>query len=159
MRFLGNIEAKADAKGRVFLPATFRKLLNATGEESLVLRKDVFQPCLVLYPQSVWDGMLDNLRMRLNRWSRNDQKVYRQFVADVEIITPDSNGRILIPKRYMKLADIGQQIKFVGMDDCIEIWNNDSQEMFMNPEEFGKALERLMTDFPENDTVNVNLQK
>ncbi len=159
MRFLGNIEAKADAKGRVFLPATFRKLLNATGEESLVLRKDVFQPCLVLYPQSVWDEMLDNLRMRLNRWSRNDQKVYRQFVADVEIIIPDSNGRILIPKRYMKLADIGQQIKFVGMDDCIEIWNNDSQEMFMNPEEFGKALERLMTDFPENDTVKVNLQK
>lgn len=25
MRFLGNIEAKADAKGRAFLPATFRK--------------------------------------------------------------------------------------------------------------------------------------
>ena len=43
MRFLGNIEAKIDAKGRVFLPATFRKVLQAAGEESLVLRKDVFQ--------------------------------------------------------------------------------------------------------------------
>ena len=27
MRFLGNIEAKTDAKGRVFLPAQFRKIL------------------------------------------------------------------------------------------------------------------------------------
>ena len=44
MRFLGNIEAKIDAKGRVFLPATFRKVLQAGGEENLVLRKDVFQP-------------------------------------------------------------------------------------------------------------------
>ena len=48
MRFLGNIEAKIDAKGRAFLPATFRKVLQTEKEERLVLRKDVFQPCLVL---------------------------------------------------------------------------------------------------------------
>ena len=51
MRFLGNIEAKTDAKGRAFLPAVFRKVLNASGEESLVLRKDIFEPCLVLSPR------------------------------------------------------------------------------------------------------------
>ena len=44
VRFLGNIEAKADAKGRVFLPAVFRKVLQASGEEHLIMRKDVFQP-------------------------------------------------------------------------------------------------------------------
>ena len=38
MRFLGNIEAKTDAKGRVFLPSVFRKVLQVSGEESLVLR-------------------------------------------------------------------------------------------------------------------------
>ena len=37
MRFLGHIEAKADTKGRVFLPAAFRKVLQASGEESLVM--------------------------------------------------------------------------------------------------------------------------
>ena len=40
MRFLGNIEAKIDAKGRAFLPASFRKVLQAEKEERLVLRKD-----------------------------------------------------------------------------------------------------------------------
>ena len=39
IQFLGNIEAKADAKGRVFIPATFRKQLQAASEERLVLRK------------------------------------------------------------------------------------------------------------------------
>ena len=51
IQFLGNIEAKADAKGRVFIPATFRKQLQAASEERLVLRKDVYQDCLVLYPE------------------------------------------------------------------------------------------------------------
>lgn len=54
IRFLGNIEAKTDTKGRVFIPAGFRKQLQAASEERLVLRKDVFQDCLILYPESVW---------------------------------------------------------------------------------------------------------
>lgn len=53
MRFLGTIDSKTDAKGRVFLLASFRKVLSTAGAERLVLRKDIFQPCLVLYPESV----------------------------------------------------------------------------------------------------------
>ena len=48
MRFLGSIEAKTDAKGRAFLPAAFRKVLQAAGEERLVMRKHIHQLCLVL---------------------------------------------------------------------------------------------------------------
>ena len=40
IRFLGNIEVRADAKGRVFIPATFRKQLQAASEERLIMRKD-----------------------------------------------------------------------------------------------------------------------
>ena len=64
MRFLGNIEAKVDMKGRVFLPSVFRKVLQASGEEKLVLRKDVHQSCLVLYPESVWNERMDALRQQ-----------------------------------------------------------------------------------------------
>ena len=145
MRFLGNIEAKTDAKGRAFLPAVFRKVLNASGEESLVLRKDIFEPCLVLYPESVWNERMDALRKRLSRWSRRDQMIYRQYVTDVEMITLDGNGRFLIPKRYLKMANIDQQIRFTGMDDCIEIWTNgENNEPFMSAEEFSKAMEETM---------------
>ena len=145
MRFLGNIEAKTDAKGRAFLPAVFRKVLNASSEESLGLRKDIFEPCLVLYPESVWNERMDALRKRLSRWSRRDQMIYRQYVADVEMITLDGNGRFLIPKRYLKMANIYQQIRFTGMDDCIEIWaNGENNGPFMSAEEFSKAMEETM---------------
>lgn len=146
MRFLGNIEAKTDAKGRAFLPAVFRKVLQASGEERLVMRKDVFQTCLVLYPESVWNVQMDELRNKLSSWNKREQQIFRMFVSDVEILSLDGNGRFLIPKRYMKMADIDQNIKFVGVDNTIEIWSNDRSEPFMEPEEFSSALEEIMNN-------------
>ena len=158
MRFLGNIEAKMDAKGRAFLPAVFRKMLQAggsgTADVRLVLRKDVFQPCLVLYPESVWNEQMDALRQRLNRWNKQHQQVFRQFVSEVELLTLDGNGRFLVPKRYLRMADIDQDVKFVGMGDTIEIWSCQQAEQHqMNPEEFGEALEELMA--VEEEAANI----
>ena len=145
MRFLGNIEAKTDTKGRAFLPAAFRKVLQMNSEERLVLRKDVFQSCLVLYPESVWNEQMDQMRARLNRWNRQHQQVFRQFVSEVELLTLDGNGRFLIPKRYQRMAEIEQDIKFVGMGDTIEIWSNKkAEEQQMKPDDFEVALEELM---------------
>jgi len=109
------------------------------------LRKDVFQPCLVLYPESVWNEQMDLMRSRLNRWNRKQQQVFRQFVSEVELLTLDGNGRFLIPKRYQRMAEIEQDIKFVGMGDTIEIWSNrKADEQQMAPEDFEAALEELM---------------
>lgn len=145
MRFLGNIEAKVDAKGRVFFPAAFRKVLGASGCESLVMRKDVFQQCLVIYPEAVWNDEMDALRRRLNRWNREHQQIYRQFVSDVEVLTLDGSGRLLIPRRYLKMASIDQDVRFIGMGDTVEIWSGAACEHpFMEAGQFGKALEQIM---------------
>ena len=145
MLFLGNSEAKIDAKGRVFLPSTFRKQLQTATEECLIMRKDTYQSCLVLYPESVWNEQMNDLRSRLNRWNAKHQMLFRQFVADVEIVTLDNNGRFLIPKRYLKLANISQDVRLIGMDDTIEIWPKEALEQpFMDIELFGKELEDIM---------------
>lgn len=145
MRFLGNIEAKTDAKGRVFLPSTFRKILQVSGEASLVLRKDVFQQCLVLYPQSVWDAQLDELRLRLNKWNPEHQQILRQFVYDAETVALDGNGRMLIPKRFLEIAHISSGVRFIGMDDTIEIWTTDSDMPLMSSQDFGEKITKIMT--------------
>lgn len=145
MRFLGNIEAKTDAKGRVFLPAVFRKQLQAASEERLVLRKDVHQQCLVLYPESVWFATQEELRQRLNKWNARHQMIFRQFVSDAEVVVPDGNGRILLPKRYLQMAGIADEVRFIGMDDAIEIWAKERTEQpFMAPDEFSQALDELL---------------
>ena len=145
IRFLGNIEAKADAKGRLFIPAQFRKQLQITSEEKLIMRKDVFQDCLILYPESIWNEDLNELRSKLNKWNATHQLIFRQFVSDVEIIIPDGNGRILIPKRYLQLCRIQNDVRFIGVDNKIEIWAKEKAEQsFMSPEAFSNAMEEIM---------------
>ena len=137
--------AKTDAKGRAFLPAVFRKVLQASGEENLVLRKDVFQSCLVLYPESVWNERLDMLKSQLRQWKPVHQQMFRQFVSEAEVVTLDGNGRFLISKRLQRVAGISQDIQFIGMDDTIEIWSPDDLQKTLRPEdEFGKQFENIM---------------
>ena len=145
MRFLGNIEAKTDTKGRAFLPAVFRKVLQASSEENLVLRKDVFQKCLVIYPESVWNERLDQLKQQLHPWKQAHQQMFRQFVSEAEVVTLDGNGRFLISKRLQKIAEIDQDIQFIGMDDTIEIWSPTNLEKTLKTdEEFGTEFEYIM---------------
>ena len=145
MRFVGTIEAKTDAKGRAFLPATFRKELQAAGKLTMMLRKDIFEPCLVLYPESVWNERVDTLSRRLSIWNRAHQRIMRQFMSDVEEVSLDANGRFLIPKRYLEMAGINTDIKFIGTGATIEIWSGENtQEPFLSPDEFGQALEDVM---------------
>ena len=117
-----------------------------------MLRKDVFQRCLVLYPESVWFETQNQLRQRLNKWSAREQAIFRQFVSDAEIMVPDGNGRILLPKRYLQMADIKSEVRFIGMDNTIEIWAKEvADQPFMSPEEFGAALEEALCDSKNAD--------
>ena len=146
LQFLGNIEARADAKGRIFVPAVFRKRLQGADEEFLVLRKDIFQDCLVLYPGTVWENEIETLRVRLNKWNKEQQQVFRQFVLDAERLEMDASGRILIPKRYMTLVGIESDVRFLGVDNTIEIWAKERLEKpLVDPDEFSERLQELMS--------------
>ena len=145
MRFLGNIEAKTDVKGRVFLPSVFRKVLQASGEELLVLRKDIYQKCLVLYPESVWNEKVDLLKAQLKPWKPSHQQMLRQFISEAEAISLDGNGRFLISKRLQKAAEIDQDVQFIGMDNTIEIWSPQHlKQILKSDEDFGKEFEDIM---------------
>ena len=144
MRFIGTVDAKVDQKGRVFVPALFRRSLRGEEAERLIMRKDIFENCLVIYPESVWNERLTELHGRLSVWNREQQRMFRQFVADVEWLTLDSNGRILLPKRYLRMAGIEQDVTFIGMDSTIEIWAKGAHEAENEMPELGDALQSVM---------------
>ncbi len=145
MRFTGSIDARTDEKGRVFIPAAFRKLLQQAGLDALVLRRDVFQKCLVLYPEDVWDCMVDSIVQRTNPFDSHGRAALRGFVAGAERISIDGNGRILIPRRYMEAAKICNDVRFIGMDDSIEIWSKqEAEELLNNSDDLATSLEAIM---------------
>ncbi|MDD2560008.1 MAG: division/cell wall cluster transcriptional repressor MraZ [Bacteroidales bacterium] len=155
MRFLGNIEAKLDAKNRVFVPAAFRKVLdngffaqteNGSQNKLLYLRKDVYQNCIVVYPATVWEEELSELRTRLNKWNPEEQELYRQFMLEAETVEMDPNGRILIPKRLLLKTGIEKALRFLGVDNTMEIWAKEALEQpRLEPELFKTRLQELMT--------------
>lgn len=145
MQFLGSINAKVDPKGRIFVPSVFRKQLQSANESYMVLRKDVFQECLVLYPGTVWEEEIGLLRARLSKWSEEQQMVFRQFVLDAERVEMDSSGRVLLSRRYLQLADIEEEVCFLGMDNTIEIWSKEKLDKpLITPDDFSAKLQRLM---------------
>lgn len=151
MRFLGDYPAKTDAKGRVFFPAALRKEMDAKGEpQRFVLRSDLFQKCLVLYPESLWNDMLDEMKARLNRWNGEHQDMLRRFVAGIEMQELDKSGRILLTKRKLQAAGITDDVRFIGMDDRIEIWDPTRYEEYLNEGEdsLGLNLQKCMADPP-----------
>ncbi len=147
MRFTGSIDAKTDEKGRVFVPSVFRKILQKEGEEGLVLRRDLFENCLVLYPMSVWNAQVDAVRQRTNMFDRRQRQGLRLFMADAEEVTLDSGGRMLIPRRYMEHASIKGEVRFIGVDNTIEVWSRHTADSLLeNPEEVADILEKMMQD-------------
>jgi len=146
MRFLGNIVAKLDAKNRVFIPAAFRKQLLQDEGQVLYLRKDVFQNCITVYTQEVWEEELLQLRASLNRWEPEQQELYRQFMIDAEEVLPDSSGRILISKQLLQLVGIDSEVRFLGVDNTLEIWPKEALERpRIEPEVFGQKMRELLT--------------
>jgi MraZ protein len=143
--FIGNIDAKVDVKGRVFVPATFRKILQSTGDTRLVLRKDIYENCLVLYPGNVWEEELALLRSKLKKYGREQRQIYRKFIQDSELLELDSNGRILIPKRYLQIAGISSDVRFMGVDHTIEIWNpGQLDNPVMDDKTFEETMDQLL---------------
>ncbi len=145
MRFTGSIDAKTDEKGRVFVPSVFRKILQKEEEEGLVLRRDLFEPCLTLYPRSVWESMVNDVLAHTNLYDRRQRQGLRLLTVDAEDITLDSGGRMLIPRRYLEYARITNDVRFIGFNNTIEIWDKQTAEdMLTNSQEAGDILEEMM---------------
>jgi MraZ protein len=134
MRFSGIITAKLDAKGRVYFPSAFRRQLPAA-DSDLMIRRDVYQPCLVVYPRTVWESEVDRLGQRLNRWNPREAMLLRRFMAGADLLTLDDDGRFLLPKRRLEEVDIAREVAFVGVGDRVELWNVEAANALAKPDD------------------------
>ena len=129
-----------DAKNRVFIPAKLREELGQT----FIVAKDLREKCLKVYSQAEWDRYLAPIK---NQERRLAERVLRFLSASMTQVTPDSQGRILLPKDLVQYAEIARDVVVVGCYDYAEIWaeesysklkeNEDVEEMIRELESFG----------------------
>ena len=151
MSFIGQFPVRLDAKNRAFMPAGFRRILQQSGNQVLVVRKDYFENCLVVYPASQWQEEIAKVRAKLNRFDGDQQMVYRKLVSEAQELQLDSNGRLLLPQALLDKVGIKQDALFVGMEQTIEIWSPDiaaagGQQPFMSDADFADSLKKFMTE-------------
>ena len=59
------------------------------------------------------------------------------------MIPDDGNGRILLPKRYLQMAGIQSEVRFIGVDSTIEIWAKEKAEQpFIEPGRIQRSAAR-----------------
>jgi len=107
-----------DDKGRVSVPAQFRKQLPTEG---LFIGKGM-EGSLVLYPPEKWEKVRKNL-MELSRNSRRHREIIREVSQFIRPVNVDAQGRITIPSDLLQLAAITHEVVFLGFLDAIEIWS------------------------------------
>jgi MraZ protein len=143
--FIGDFMCKVDVKGRIILPMAFKKQMPADAQDHFVVRKDIFENCLVLYSIEDWNFQLDKIRSRINPYKREHNIFMRNFFKGTAELSLDNNNRLLVPKRLMDLIGAGRDVVLAGQDGRIEIWAAEAYEKIDMPaDDFADLAEKLM---------------
>ena len=114
--FVGTYEHSLDGKGRVVLPSKFR---NRLAQASYLAPH---QGCVALWPADEFADMVARVRDRV-RAGGESAEVLRGVSAYAEEVTPDAQGRILVPQHLRDFGDLGSEVVVTGAFDHIELWN------------------------------------
>lgn len=143
--FIGDYSGKIDAKGRISFPSAFKKQLKDFVHEGFVLKRDIFEKCLILYPMREWERQNKIIRSRTNPYNREHGKFLRMFYSGTAEVNLDANGRLLIPKRLLDYADINADIVLAGHYGKIEMWSEQLyQSVSKADDEFALLAEKIL---------------
>ncbi len=145
-RFRGVYRYAIDAKGRVAIPARYRRLLPAAENTELLLNTGL-DKTIEVHPPEEWEKFENQIILRLSKFHEDSLRLRRYFENNVEFVKLDTQGRILIPSRYLEYAEISTgEVIIAGVGNYFEIWN---PQIF---DEYHKKAQQLHT----SDMTKIN---
>ncbi len=124
--FRGSALNAVDVKGRLSVPAFIRqKIERRSDEKVLVLSLHPEFQCLVGYDSNHSAVMYDRAETRLgdNPDPFAELDMQAGIFAGTSDVPYDTSGRILMPPRLKRRADIDDLAMFIGMGAEFQIWN------------------------------------
>ena len=136
-RFVSTFTNKIDAKGRVSIPAPFRTVLerDAYGGQTgtgIYCYPSLDAPALDAGGERLAQK-IDGLLSGLPDYSDERDELSVALYGDVQVLTIDGDGRIVLPEPLRAHAGITSQITFVGLGDKFQMWQ---------PERFAERREQ-----------------
>ena len=142
--FNGKYFHSVDHKGRISLPARFRR--NGKSRKYMLLRG--MERCLLLFTMPEWDRMIAEQYTSPFIESRVLRKHQRYIGANSCEASLDKQGRITIPGHMLEFAGIGKEALVVGAINWIEIWNPEEYQCFEDNHPYEENAEEVF------DTLN-----
>jgi MraZ protein len=148
---IGEFECKVDAKGRFMFPVNLRKQLEEVFDKGFVINRNLHQKCLVLYPMAEWNKLNKKLS-KLNRLIKANDVFVRKFTGGATATDADNTGRVLLPKPLVEYAGITTDIKVLGSNNVIEIWDKKLYDHFLSQDvDIEKLAEDVLGNLNFND--------
>ena len=138
-RFVGTYEHGLDDKGRMVLPAKIRAQL---GESGMVGMAD---GCLGLWTIDGFDDIADRLSVAVGEGTA-EGTVLRTFMAFAAEVTPDQQGRVVIPQVLRDYAGLGSDVVVNGRRDRAEIWAKARWDALVEPMTIVNAESSTVSD-------------
>ena len=133
-RFYGKFDYSIDAKGRVNIPAKFRKSLNPDASDTFIICQGPGK-CLRAYPQDLWGKYETELASR--RETPESLMAKRRILSTASDSTLDAQGRISLTPDQIAIAGIKKEVTLVGQIDYVEIWDTTRySEALGSPDDF-----------------------
>ncbi len=139
----GTYTYSLDHKGRLFIPAEFRKRLPPEANGTLVATKG-YDGCISLFPLDKWGELEKSLRsLPVNKM--RVRVVLRTLLSRARRIPIDSQGRIKIPQDLLDYANLTDEAVIIGALDWIEVWSPEAYKEWDKEAEsnFAEYLESL----------------
>ena len=119
--FRGSYRHSIDHKGRISIPARFRRLLSGDASDTFIVLRGL-ETCVALYPLDEWRRMEERLRAR-SFHDETNRRFLRIMSLDLNEGTLDAQGRVAIPPRLLTHAQLKHEAMVNGVVDHIEIWD------------------------------------
>ena len=117
-----------DAKGRLSLPAKFRKKL----PEELVVMVEPRKECLYVFSEDGFDDYVENRLFAkkggFDPLDAEHTELRRQIGEFADGVTVDGAGRINLSGRLCDEVGITREVELIGVGDHFEIWDAKRRE-------------------------------
>ncbi len=128
-RFLGEYNYSLDEKGRINIPAKFRKVLTPEANETFAICRAP-NNCLRAYPQNTWNRYEDELDSLPQ--TPGTLKHMRNLRSTLTSSKLDSQGRVTLSVKQIDIAGIKKNVTLVGFKRYIEIWSTDDYKEYID---------------------------
>jgi len=119
--FVGEHSATVDDKGRIVLPAAFKKAMGEMALEFVILEKNRIGKCLDIHTEETWSENVRKFKKKLNPLNPKHDKLLQVYFQNFIRIGVSANGRINVPNGFMEFANLKKAVKFIGMFTSIRL--------------------------------------